>query len=423
MLVGALFVVGCGGSDAAPGAGPPDASSDAHVEGGTAGSTGADSGLDAASSKHVFQRVVLHSEFYSEGAHAADIDRDGTLDVIAGPYWYAGPHFVARHQIYAPTPFDPKGYSDNFFAFPHDFNQDGWVDVLVIGFPGKGARWYQNPKTAAGVWLRHDVVPVVDTESPTLVDLTGDGDPELVCASGGRLGYATPDWSAPEKPWVFHTLSPPGPYQAFTHGFGVGDVSGDGRLDVLEATGSFTQPAALGGDPNWARTPQAFGGGGAQMFAADLDADGDMDVITSLAAHGYGVAWFEKTASGYQQHLLSGEAPADAPGGVVLHEPHAVALGDMDGDTLPDVVTGERFWGHVPAGDPSFTEPAKLYWFRLVRSGQGAHFEPQLIDDASGVGTQVEIVDVDKNGLGDVVVANKKGAFVFLHFTQPAGSR
>ncbi len=387
--------------------------------GGGVGGGGADAGDAGAGVTHSFERIVLHSEFYGEGAHAADIDQDGDLDAIAGPYWYEGPDFAVRHEIYTPVVFDPKGYSDNFFVFPHDFNQDGWVDVLVVGFPGKEARWYQNPKGAPGHWTRHDVVAVVDTESPTFLDLTGDGTPELVAATGGRLGYFSPG-AAPEKPWTFHPLSPPGPFAAFTHGFGVGDANGDGRLDVLEATGVWLQPASLVGDPAWTRIDQSFGSGGAQMFATDVDGDGDADIIASLAAHGYGVAWFEKIANGYQPHLLAGATPQETPGGVVLLEPHALDLDDMDGDGLPDLVTGERFWGHYPAGDPKLSDPAQLYWYRLVRDAGGARFEAQLVDDASGVGTQVEIVDVDKNGLGDIVIANKKGAFVFRHFTQPA---
>ncbi len=37
--------------------------------------------------------------------------------------------------------------------------------------------------------------------------------------------------------------------------------------------------------------------GGAQMFAPDVDGDGDADVVTSWQAHGYGLSWFEQTSS------------------------------------------------------------------------------------------------------------------------------
>ena len=49
------------------------------------------------------------------------------------------------------------------------------------------------------------------------------------------------------------------------------------------------------------------------------------------------------------------------------------------------------------------------------RDGKGgAEFIPHLIDDASGVGTEVTPGDVNKDGKLDVVVGNKMGVFVLL---------
>ena len=42
-------------------------------------------------------------------------------------------------------------------------------------------------------------------------------------------------------------------------------------------------------------------------------------------------------------------------------------------------------------------------------------FVPHLIDDNSGVGTQVIAGDINGDGLPDIVVGNKKGTFVHLH--------
>jgi hypothetical protein len=40
-----------------------------------------------------FQKITLTDQYLCDGITAADIDRDGHVDVIAGPYWYAGPDF------------------------------------------------------------------------------------------------------------------------------------------------------------------------------------------------------------------------------------------------------------------------------------------------------------------------------------------
>jgi hypothetical protein len=86
----------------------------------------------------------------------------------------------------------------------------------------------------------------------------------------------------------------------------------------------------------------------------------------------------------------------------------------VNGDGFSDIVTGERFWGHVPAGNPDVNAPATLYWFSLERTAAGPRFTPHLVDDASGVGTQVVAADVNDDGLVDIVTGSKKGAFVFL---------
>jgi hypothetical protein len=385
------------------------------------GSRGASPPVDAGSSAHHFRKITLSTEFTCEGASYGDFDRNGVMDVVALPYWYEGPTFTTRHQLFPPVVADPKGYSDCFFAFVRDVNADGWDDVLAVGFPGQAALWYENPKQPDAGWTSHAVFSMVDNEAPTFTDLTGDGTPELVFSNAGSLGWATPDPASSNLPWTFHPATLPEGFSTFTHGLGVGDVDGDGRADLLEATGWRRQPASLAGDPVWERRPQSFGPGGAQMSTQDVDGDGDADVITTLAAHGSGLAWYEQQpGGGFVPHVI---VPQEEGGALTLHEPHALAVIDIDGDGLRDIVTGERFWGHVPAGEPDFNAPARLYWFQLVRDARGARYVPHLVDDASGVGTQVVAGDFTGDGLPDIVVANKKGAFAFIHETGASGGQ
>lgn len=396
---------------------------------------------------HKFQRQQLTDKFWAEGAAFGDLNRDGKPDIIAGPFWYEGPDFSKRHAFYpATTTFKRKAddgteqtidgfegalgvhnkYSDNFFVFVHDFNSDGWNDILIVGFPGEWTAWYENPKGAAGHWKKHDVFHPTDNESPVFTDLTGDGRPELVCNSKGFFGYATPDWQNPTAPWRFHPISPNNQYHRFTHGLGVGDVNGDGRLDVLEISGWWEQSASLDGDPVWTYHKFEFTPiGGAQMFAYDVNGDGLNDVITSYAAHGFGLLWYEQVRVDgkidFKRHVILSPEQKRVPNeyGVCFSELHALALVDMNGDGLKDIVTGKRFWSHGYEGDPDRNNSAVLYWFQLMRGAdKTAKFVPHLIDDASGVGTQIVAEPVSNPKYPDVVIGNKRGAFYLKHTTQ-----
>ena len=97
-----------------------------------------------------YKKLTLSTEFFSEGAAFGDFNNDGKLDAVSGPYWYEGPDFTKRHELFAPIAFDPLKYSDNFIAFAHDFNADGWADVLVLGFPGVDA----SPKERRGGYVQ-----------------------------------------------------------------------------------------------------------------------------------------------------------------------------------------------------------------------------------------------------------------------------
>lgn len=367
-----------------------------------------------------FQKVVLSEKFMAEGAYDGDFNRDGKPDVVAGPYWYEGPDFQKRHEVRPVQTFDPKEYSDNFLTFVADFNADGWADILYVGFPGSDAYWYENPAGKEGHWKRRLAARSVGNESPTFGDINGDGRPELIYNIDGYLGYATYDSAKPDQVWQFHPITPKGDYQRFTHGIGLGDIDGDGRVDIVEASGWWQQPANPRPGQLWTKHPFRFAELAAQLHVYDVDGDGLSDVITAWNCHTYGLVWNQQTRNakgeiGWRQQVILPPKPDLKSPALRFSEPHALDLVDMNGDGLKDIVVGKRFWAHGPTGDVEASAPAVLYWFELRRDPKrGAQFIPHRIDDNSGVGTQVATADLNGDKTPDVIVCNKKGTFLFL---------
>lgn len=397
----------------------------------------------ARSSPVTFQKIVLTDQYLCDGINAADIDRDGHVDIVAGPYWYAGPDFKTKHEFYpmVPQPVEEKP-SNSMFTWVYDFNGDGWPDILVLGrVLFHEAYWYENPGKAAvtqsGVWKKHLVAPRVFGEAPQFLDIDGDGRPEILALSGindkekqKQWGWYAPDWSAPEQPWRFVAVTDKGDYNHYYHGEGVGDINGDGLNDLVTNEGWFEQPPKSAPKGTlWKKHPFTLSTdrGGAQILVMDVNGDGRNDIITAKNAHGWGLSWFEQQrgadgAITFAEHRMMGTRDEEKQFGVAFSQPHALTLADLDGDGIKDVVTGKRRWAHGPTGDVEPMATPVNYWFQLVRNRfapGGARFIPHLIDDASALGTQVECVDVNHDGVPDVLTASKLGAFVFL--TQRGG--
>jgi len=377
---------------------------------------------------HRFKPIPLTDVYFSEGANVGDVDGDGVVDAVYGPYWFKGPAFSEKHEIYKPKPQNRDRYSDHFFCWLQDFNGDGRQDVFTVGFPGTPGYVYENPGAGAldKHWPKHQVIDSVSNESPQLLDLVGDERPELVCTNNGNYGYATIDWQKPFEPWTFHKISSMAAPKPFGHGLGVGDIDGDGRRDVIVQHGWFQQPESLGSEEEWKFHKADFArAGGAEMYAYDVDGDGDSDVITSLAAHEFGLAWFEQVRDGekilFKPHTIMGSKPEENRYGLVFSELHSVNLVDMDGDGLKDIVTGKTYWSHHKQS-PQWDAGAVVYWFKLARTPGGVDWIPYRAADDTGIGRQVTVSDINGDKLPDIIVGGMKGAHVLVHERQPVSA-
>ncbi len=356
-----------------------------------------------------FQRFQLDPVFRAEGVAVADFNGDGHNDIAAGSVYYAGPDWKMHSILPEPKAFAPKTYSDAFCCFADDVNRDDRPDLIVVDIPGKPTCWFENPGAEGKAWPRHMAVPVTNNESPLWVDVTGDGRPELVCGYSPehdkpdsprrRMAFAWPD---PLGPWPMRTFSAESGAgsRKYAHGLGAGDVDGDGRTDVVTIEGWYEKPEDAD-RPEWAFHAANLGEHAAHMHVYDFDGDGDADVLSS-SAHRFGIWWHEQTADGWKTRTIDQS----------ISQTHAVCLADVDGDGLPDFVTGKRWWAHM-GRDPGSDQPAVVVWYELARKHGVPIWTRHTIDDDSGVGTQFEVTDVNGDGLLDVVTANKKGVYYF----------
>jgi hypothetical protein len=147
-------------------------------------------------------------------------------------------------------------------------------------------------------------------------------------------------------------------------------------------------------------------------------------VVTSLNAHGWGLAWFEqkRDAQGhisFVRHMIMDDlgTQKENAGGVAFSELHGATYADINGDGIPDFIVGKRYWSHNSDYlDPNPFGSPVLYWYKTVRDPKapgGARFVPELIDNRSGAGSTLLAVDLNHDGALDIVTSNKLGTFIF----------
>lgn len=238
-----------------------------------------------------WKKIVIDASFRSEGVAVADVNKDGKADILVGDLWYEAPEWKP-HVIRKDRKFDPNNYSQSFAVFTDDINGDGYTDEIVVGFPGAPCHWYKNPGKSEGPWQEFLIQDNACNETPLYVDLLGTGKRVLLLGHKGEVCYFRPE-SDPTKPWERVSISGrkgPGSGQ-YDHGFGVGNINGDGKIDVMVSGNWYEQPAKLDGMP-W-KIHKLSAGGCADMYAVDIDGDKRNDVVCS-SAHGTGFWWHQQ---------------------------------------------------------------------------------------------------------------------------------
>lgn len=374
------------------------------------------------------------------GAALADVTNDGVADAIVTDFENAK-MFVYQNSgtgLTAPVGYDTTDGPVGIAAA--DYNLDGEVDVAISGVVGAEIRMHRGQ--GGGSFDQGFSIPVVGLPLQLYAhDINDDGRPDLVCsdmmASRMRLLSNAPSNSNSNDADFSEVASAEtgeGPF-----GLAVGDLDGDLRPEFV--TSSAAQPfITVWKYHNNGLTPVTVLSDACPTGAiklADLNADGKFDLAATCPAANGIVVWqgkgdttFEKpifratgvgpvflavedttgdgAADVHVAAALSGEvsifhgqpgagAPVSGPPTIAISgNPQLIASGDLDGDSIADLVATDN------------AEP-RVFFLRGL-GGMGFATEATIAIPAGSSTFQPLLFDMDQDGDLDVAVLHDNGA-------------
>ena len=340
---------------------------------------------------------VDHSIGIAEGfpisVFAADLDGDGNTDVVSSVssidnsvdkiVWSKND----GQGGFGPLQTITTSVRDALSVFAADLDGDGDIDVLSASLGSNKIAWYENTDGLGGFGPQQIIsTAALAPRSLVAADLDGDGDLDVLAgfSYGDKVAwYENTDGQGSFGPRQSITTTGDGVNSVFA-----ADLDGDGDVDVLSTSAGGDKVAWYeNGDGQGRFGPQqiitASALGARSVFAADLDGDGDTDVL-SANYDGHDVAWYENTdgRGGFgPPQIIDSEA----------FSAYSVYAADMDGDGDVDVLSA-AYSGH------------KIAWYEN-RDGLGS-FGPQVVIGISeGFPTSVLAADLDGDGDADVLSA------------------
>ena len=329
------------------------------------------------------------------GLGFGDLNGDGKLDIASGAYFYRNPSGDMTKTPWprVTLPIDPETGRGVDAALLFSVNRAGLTrDILAEDLPN--IVWLHANDSEGKSWSTRVVAHMPGVKhgnGRTLRQahiIPGNKRPDIVLSGGGgTFLLRTPD--RPETgDWPIMKITTTDSDEQ--KGIGIGDIDGDGHLDVVLSKGVgqtqvewWRNPGD--GSPHWIRHLIGNTINMAKMIeVADVNGDGRPDVVaTDSEAEDCHLFWFE--------------APSDPiKGEWVRHEiDHGYAgldslsVADMNRDGRPDVVIGETKGQH------------RLAVYENVNGGQ--FWKEHLIDQGKESHNGARAVDLDGDGRIDIV--------------------
>jgi len=382
-----------------------------------------------------FKKTCIDPTNKCEVCSVVDIDNNGVLDIVCGEYWYQGPDFIQKHKI-CDINYEHE-YVWDFSNFPIDVDGDGYMDIITGSWWGDGLYWRKNPgsspesapsrspkeaetgfaRCSGGVWgsaplkLKWETLKICDLtniETIRCYDIDGDGQLEIFpnCPNEPVFFIKLTGYENGEAQYTKHIVS----QKNAGHGLGVGDIDGDGRLEIITSRGVYHMPegGAMAGLWQFSQEFDLGHGVSVPILVHDVDNDGLADIIYG-SGHDYGLFWLRqiKTEDGtctWEKHVIDG----------AWSQYHDIQLLDINNDGKLELVTGKRYKAHN-GNDPGDDEHVFICYYTFTDGRLYRHMieygDPQ--NGASGVGLWFDAADLTGNGKLDLVAPGKEGLYLF----------
>lgn len=237
------------------------------------------------------------------GVDLADIDNDGDLDVLCGTYSDGRVLYFLNDGASSPQ-WTEVILHYSFYGCHDvegcDMDYDGDIDILAAGAIDNRITWWRNDGGSPIQWYEQDIstnayypcrIQAIDLDNDGFMDVTAsmwEGNNVTVWYGSGG---GTPVWTEQE---MFDPV-----YGA--HSVRAADVDKDGDLDLIVTAMSGHQLILFRNDGSspvqWTREIIDDFEGCAYARPGDFDGDGDLDIITSSFA-GAGASWYENEGNG-----------------------------------------------------------------------------------------------------------------------------